>query len=69
MPHDGATPLLEAKGMADAFLGILRKAERDPSLTRDRKKAREIGEKLVRLTRIVPTLEGAQEADGASGLL
>lgn len=69
LPHDGATPLLETRGMVDTVLNLFRKAERDPSLTRDRKKAREIGEKLVRLTRIVPTLEGAQEADGASGLL
>lgn len=69
LPHDGATPLLDADGLVDGVLTILRRAERDPSLTRDRKAAQEIGERLVRLTRIAPTLEGAREADGASAIL
>ena len=69
LPHDGATPLLEVKALVDSALKIFRSAERDPALTRDRQKARQIGERLVRLTRIVPTLEGAREADGASGIL
>lgn len=69
LPHDGSTPLLDAKELVGGVLKIFRAAERDPSLNRGRQKARELGEALVRLTRIVPTLEGAREADDASGII
>lgn len=69
LPHDGATPLVEADKLVDGVLKIFRASEGDPSFTRDRKTARDLGERLVRLTRIVPTLEGVREADGANGII
>ncbi|GGF77023.1 hypothetical protein GCM10011402_32140 [Paracoccus acridae] len=60
LPHVGETPLLEINRLVEGCLTILRKAERD-HLKAEQRTAREIGERLIRLTRIVPTFEGLMD--------
>lgn len=57
LPYSADRPLLEADRLFESCLSLMRKAGRD-HLRAEQRQALEIGERLVRLTRIVPMAEG-----------
>ncbi|WP_228461801.1 DEAD/DEAH box helicase [Paracoccus liaowanqingii] len=68
LPHVGETPLLEADRLVESCLTILRRAEKD-HLRAEHRTAREIGERLIRLTRIVPTVERTIDSVNSNDIL
>lgn len=68
LPHSGERPLLEADKLVESCLSLLRRAGRG-QLRAEQRRALEIGEKLVRLTRIVPTIGGLSDAGDGNAIL